>query len=54
MMVGLGRESGRSFPFGRPLEVGSLMSGMGFSVEHAAEASLSSQRGGALLIELDR
>lgn len=52
MIVGLGRESGRSFPFGQPLMVGSPMSGMGLSVEHA-EMSRSSQRGGTLLIELD-
>ena len=55
MMVGLGSESGRSFPLRRPVEACSLMSGIAFipkRVEHA-EVGLSLQGGGALLIELD-
>lgn len=55
MIVGFGRESGRSFPLRQPLEACSLMAEMDFvpvRVEHA-DVGLSLQGGGALLIELD-
>ena len=53
MMVGFGRESGRSFPLRRPLEVSSLKVGIAFIPAEHAEMGVSLNVGVVLLIELD-